>query len=377
MKHRIIPFLLLMILYKGSDHLLAQPHFKISGRVTDASTNQPLYFVNVFLSGTTLGCATDKDGRYTIERVPPGPYDLVATMMGYEPVSASLEFFDEPEKTVYFKLKPIPIEGETISITAKYPKDWKENLKIFEQLIFGSRAFAKQCSLVNPEVLDFERSHTFRAYNEQPATFINNALGYKVSFLLIYFDARLHGQGHYGLKGYIVATNFEELNPNDEEEREKWIQNRLVTYNGSMRHFIRAVWERRLKEEGFTVSRLGARGEYKIDPDTLLTPGDKPSQYILKPCSSLLKITYNKRDDESYKAYMKAFDGSGDPMIEFKLKKAFAHQTNRIEINKPILITVSPDIVIITDSPVHHGRWSGERAPEWLPANYKPPEREE
>ncbi|MFH1943251.1 MAG: carboxypeptidase-like regulatory domain-containing protein, partial [bacterium] len=341
------------------------------------STNQPLYFANVFLSGTTLGCATDKDGRYTIERVPPGPYDLVATMMGYEPVSASLEFFDEPEKTVYFKLKPIPIEGETISITAKYPKDWKENLKIFEQLIFGSRAFAKQCSLVNPEVLDFERSHTFRAYNEQPATFINNALGYKVSFLLIYFDARLHGQGHYGLKGYIVATNFEELNPNDEEEREKWIQNRLVTYNGSMRHFIRAVWERRLKEEGFTVSRLGARGEYKIDPDTLLTPGDKPSQYILKPCSSLLKITYNKRDDESYKAYMKAFDGSGDPMIEFKLKKAFAHQTNRIEINKPILITVSPDIVIITDSPVHHGRWSGERAPEWLPANYKPPKREE
>ena len=225
--------------------------FKLTGRVTDASTGEPLYFANVFLSNTTLGCATDKDGRYTIERIPPGPYDLVATMMGYEAVSASLEFFDEPEKIVHFKLKPIPIQGETISVTAKYPKDWKENLKIFEQLLFGSGAFAKECSLVNPEVLDFERSRTFRAYNEQPAIFINNALGYRVSFLLIHFESN----DNYSLRTYKAATAFEELDPKDDGEREKWIQNRLDTYNGSMRHFIRALWEHRLKQEGFTVSR--------------------------------------------------------------------------------------------------------------------------
>ncbi|MCK4295838.1 MAG: carboxypeptidase-like regulatory domain-containing protein, partial [Candidatus Marinimicrobia bacterium] len=39
---------------------------KIAGRVTDAETRMPLSGVNIVLSGTTLGAATDQNGYYTI-----------------------------------------------------------------------------------------------------------------------------------------------------------------------------------------------------------------------------------------------------------------------------------------------------------------------
>jgi hypothetical protein len=60
------------------------PKTSISGNVVDASTGKPLHFANVFLNNTTLGCATDENGGFSIERIPLGTYSLVASMMGYE-----------------------------------------------------------------------------------------------------------------------------------------------------------------------------------------------------------------------------------------------------------------------------------------------------
>ena len=57
---------------------------KISGQITDSKTNQALVGVNVILSGTSLGSATDSDGYYHILNVPPGFYDLKVNMIGYE-----------------------------------------------------------------------------------------------------------------------------------------------------------------------------------------------------------------------------------------------------------------------------------------------------
>ena len=56
---------------------------KISGRVVDKSTSEPLPGVNVLLRGTTLGTVTDIDGYFVILNVPPGSYSLQASMVGY------------------------------------------------------------------------------------------------------------------------------------------------------------------------------------------------------------------------------------------------------------------------------------------------------
>lgn len=56
----------------------------IIGVLIDKETQAPLTGVNVVISGTDWGAATDLDGRYHIRNIPVGTYNLTFQMMGYE-----------------------------------------------------------------------------------------------------------------------------------------------------------------------------------------------------------------------------------------------------------------------------------------------------
>lgn len=60
---------------------------KLTGKVVDKDTGEPLPFVNIILEGTMLGAATDMDGRYVILNIPPGSYNVKAQYIGYRSVS--------------------------------------------------------------------------------------------------------------------------------------------------------------------------------------------------------------------------------------------------------------------------------------------------
>jgi outer membrane receptor for ferrienterochelin and colicin len=59
---------------------------KLTGKATEAKTNESLPFVNITLSGTSLGAATDIDGNYVILNIPPGNYNIKAQSVGYQSV---------------------------------------------------------------------------------------------------------------------------------------------------------------------------------------------------------------------------------------------------------------------------------------------------
>ena len=60
----------------------------IEGVLSDKETNnEPLPFANVILKGTTKGATTDFDGKYIIETVPVGTYEVEFSFVGYEPVT--------------------------------------------------------------------------------------------------------------------------------------------------------------------------------------------------------------------------------------------------------------------------------------------------
>jgi len=61
----------------------------IAGRVTDASTLEPLVGAQVFIQGTNLGELTDQDGRYRIEGVAAGTYEVTVRLIGYRQASRS------------------------------------------------------------------------------------------------------------------------------------------------------------------------------------------------------------------------------------------------------------------------------------------------
>ncbi len=56
---------------------------ELYGEVTDEK-GMPVFGATVFLEGTTLGAQTDEDGSYRLAEVPPGTYNLVCSLLGYE-----------------------------------------------------------------------------------------------------------------------------------------------------------------------------------------------------------------------------------------------------------------------------------------------------
>ena len=75
--------ILLLVFLLSSNYIFASTTGKISGRVVDAETNQPLPGVNIVLQGTNYGAATDENGEYVILNIPAGTHILNFSMIGY------------------------------------------------------------------------------------------------------------------------------------------------------------------------------------------------------------------------------------------------------------------------------------------------------
>lgn len=91
----------------------------IDGSVKDAQANMALPGANVLLLGTSLGAATDVEGKYTIKNVPPGSYTIRATYIGYESVQFKIDIKDNQKLEQDFKLNPVSVEGETVVVTGQ------------------------------------------------------------------------------------------------------------------------------------------------------------------------------------------------------------------------------------------------------------------
>ncbi len=100
----------------------------IAGTIIDIQTGKPLFGVNVIIEGTLLGAATDMDGYFRIERIPPGEYRLIVTMIGYKKNSEK-QFRITPnhETEINFQLEPTVLKQPTLIVTASKRKQLIEN----------------------------------------------------------------------------------------------------------------------------------------------------------------------------------------------------------------------------------------------------------
>lgn len=95
---------------------------KITGRVTDADTGEPLPGVNIILEGTQQGAASDADGYYTIVNVSPGTYTVRASFIGYAQTSVqNVNVNIDLTTTVNFELQPEALTGEEVIVEASEP----------------------------------------------------------------------------------------------------------------------------------------------------------------------------------------------------------------------------------------------------------------
>ena len=70
----------------------------IQGVVSDSLSGNTLIGANVFISGTSLGAATDDAGAFIIKNITPGSYNIKVSYIGYKTVEAE---FDLSEPKTY------------------------------------------------------------------------------------------------------------------------------------------------------------------------------------------------------------------------------------------------------------------------------------
>ncbi len=111
---------LMLILIVPSLICFAGTTGKITGKVTDAVTGDPLPSVNILVKGTATGTATDANGNYVILNLKPGKYTLIFSMIGYgsKTVESIIVNSDLTTK-IDVKLKESGVELASIVVKAK------------------------------------------------------------------------------------------------------------------------------------------------------------------------------------------------------------------------------------------------------------------
>ena len=91
----------------------------VEGIVKDAQTGDALPGANVLIVGTSLGAATDLNGRFTVENVPPGSYEIRTTYVGYKSKTMHIDVNPGAKLDVEFKLAAVGIQGKEVVVTAQ------------------------------------------------------------------------------------------------------------------------------------------------------------------------------------------------------------------------------------------------------------------
>ena len=240
---------LLFTLLLAPFFLFAQQKYQLTGSVLEKG-NTAIPGASVFIEGTTMGTQTDANGHFGLKNIPAGRHRLVASMVGYVP---KMVFIDLPGKTseLIFSLEEDNKTLAEVRVVGSQDKTWEKQFRAFEKGFLGESYNRKEVYITNREVVDFsENEDVFTAKASQPLQIVNKTLGYKITYFMDNFEKT------NSLTAYKGLASFEKLVPEDARQERRWQRNRVEAYEGSMKHFLKALVDNRLEEEGFNAFLL-------------------------------------------------------------------------------------------------------------------------
>lgn len=355
---------------------------QLTGSVLDRVTAFPLPSAHIFYEGTTIGGITDENGQFVLPNPPFDEVFLVISMLGYEVEKIRIERIRFDYQGLEILLTPSVFMLDEVMIEGVSPRGWRRNLKRFNELLFSTTDFGSSCSIENGEVLNFTydaSANSLTVVSQAPLQISNGDLGYK---LLIY---DLSFNGNQRLYRFTGEMQFSESAPASEKQKRTWAKNRNDAYQGSMRHFLTALVNGRLEEEGFAAYHVDRPGQVSttipIAEMGVKSLGSGVVGGVLAPAGSdntrwlsfsgVLLIQYKKdMEDPDYGLYLSEYAPSSRTTVTTGRK-----QMSWIELPQGFaLIDDSGHLFSgIEGFPIaHYGYWAWERFGEMLPADYNP-----
>jgi TonB-dependent receptor len=142
----------------------------IRGKLLDKDSKESLPGANVVVKGTSLGTSTDVDGAYVLNNVPVGQQTIVASYVGYAPVTYKVTITDDSKITHDFYLKSETIEGEAVVVTGQA----QGQLQAINQQITSNKVVSIVSEAKIQELPDFNAA---AAISRLPGVSVQNSSG--------------------------------------------------------------------------------------------------------------------------------------------------------------------------------------------------------
>lgn len=98
----------------------------VRGVVVDSSSGEKIPYATITVMGTTRGAVTNNNGFYLLANLPHGTYQIVATSLGFEPITKTVIVRGKDAITVNFNLYSKPVEVNEVVITGGRKKELEE-----------------------------------------------------------------------------------------------------------------------------------------------------------------------------------------------------------------------------------------------------------
>jgi hypothetical protein len=246
----ILPVMLLWIAVQGQDK-----NFAVLGKVTDSASGQPLVGASAYCQNTTYGTISNNEGLFFM-RLPAGGYDLVVTYTGYEKKIMRLSNNSSYTDTLNIVLVKEDKTMTEVAVVAtnEVADGWAKYGKFFTDYFIGTTPNAAHCTLENPQSLHFfysKKRNRLKVTADSDLVVKNLALGYIIRYQLDSFSYDYGSQ----ISQFTGSPFFIEIDTT-EAVKTQWGKNRGRTYLGSRLHFMRALYDSTVSEEGFIVEKL-------------------------------------------------------------------------------------------------------------------------
>jgi Predicted outer membrane protein len=110
--------LALAALLANAGPLCAQSKATLSGSVRSDSAGQPLSNAEVSIPSLRMKARTDSSGRFRIDDIKPGDYDVLIRRLGFAPLRLAMTFLPDETTAQQFELSPSGYQLEKIRVRA-------------------------------------------------------------------------------------------------------------------------------------------------------------------------------------------------------------------------------------------------------------------
>jgi hypothetical protein len=352
----ILPVILICVAVHAQDK-----NFAVLGKVVDSASGQPLAGASAYCQNTTYGTISNNEGLFFM-RLPNGGYDLVITYTGYEKKILRLSnnnSFTDTLNIILAKEDKTMTEVAVVA-TNEVADGWAKYGQFFTENFIGTTPNAEHCTLENPEALHFfysKKRNRLKVTADADLVVKNYALGYIVRYQLDSFSYE------YGtnISQFTGSPFFIEMDT-VEAVKTQWAKSRNRTYLGSRLHFMRALYDSTVTEEGFILEKLS--GDSSNIKSSFITDIYNENDYVAD--SSDVIVNWAGQYRISYKPVLpdKSF------LTEFKLPLNTRFQITVLDIADGFIIEENGYFYEQYEV-INTGYWAWKKLAELLPYDYQ------